>query len=218
MKHDAKAGQAIYTKKVLAFYDLWVLGFSNSFVWRCPTKTLKKLFTQHTTTNHLDVGVGSGYFLDKCLMDTKRRIALLDLSENSLSVSAERIRRFNPEIYHANILEPLNLKCNKFDSISVNYLLHCLPGTITEKAVVFKNLLPLLNNNGKLFGSTILGQDSKHNYLARKLMAIYNKKGIFGNTMDNLSSLKTILNQYFEQVNIEIEGCVAIFSATKKSA
>ncbi len=207
------AGQAIYSKRVLSIYDLWVLGFSNFFIWKCSTKLLRKEFVKNVTANHLDVGTGTGYYLDKCLSDIERRVALLDLNSNSLELTASRISRFNPEIYRANVLDKLDLRCKKFDSISVNYLLHCLPGTIKEKSKVFSNLRPYLNEKGVVFGSTILGTSSEKSYLAGKLMSIYNKKGIFGNNLDSLTELTSSLHEHFKEVDIKIAGCVAIFIA-----
>lgn len=215
MKSDnsVEAGQAIYNKKVLSIYDLWVLGFSNSFLWKCPTKLLREEFVKNVTINHLDVGVGTGYYLDKCLSNTERRVALLDLNLNSLISAASRISRFDPEIYHANVLDKLNLKCDRFDSISINYLLHCLPGSIKEKSIVFANLRPYLNEKGILFGSTILGKGTKKSYLASKLMSIYNRKGIFDNNLDSLTELTSSLHEYFNKVDLRTVGCVAIFTA-----
>lgn len=212
---SAKAGQAVYTKSSLSLYDIWVLGVSNTFLWKCPTKHLRKEFSTHATDNHLDVGVGTGYYLDKCLSNIKRRVALLDMNKNSLQSASTRINRFNPEIYCRNVLEPIELNGKPFDSISVNYLLHCMPGNISEKSIMFRYLEPLLNENGTLFGSTILGQGSNPGFLARQLMSFYNKKGIFDNTDDDLIGLQAALDKYFQEVKIVKQGCVAIFSAKK---
>ncbi|MEA7571661.1 CoA transferase, partial [Salmonella enterica subsp. enterica serovar Virginia] len=38
---------------------------------------------------------------------------------------------------------------------------------------------------GTLFGATILGKEVPHNAFGKKLMAVYNKKGIFSNTNDS---------------------------------
>ncbi len=211
--NNVEAGQAVYSKALLSIYDLWVLGFSNSFLWRCPTKILREEFIKNATNNHLDVGVGTGYYLNKCLENTKRRLALLDLNLNSLEVAVSRVSRFGPELYRANILDKLDLQCDKFDSISMNYLLHCLPESPKEKPLVFKNVLPYLNDSGVLFGSTILGKDVEPGYLAGKLMSVYNKKRIFDNYQDSLNVLTSSLHEYFRMVEIRVVGCVAIFTA-----
>jgi len=213
MDKAVELGQAIYSKKVLSIYDWWVLGISNSYIWKCSTELLENEFRQHVSLNHLDVGVGTGYYLENCLNDQPRRIALLDLNQNSLDSAASRIKQFEVETYQANALEELSLPCDKFDSISINYLLHCMPGSIIDKAVLFKNLKAYLNPEGILFGSTILSSGTKKGFLARHLMTLYNKKGIFGNAADNLSDLETALITHFDHVNIRTKGCVAIFSA-----
>ena len=61
----AAAGTAAYSKPLLSIYDLWVLGFSNTFVWRCRTSIILAFYNQHVSGNHLDVGVGTGYYLDR---------------------------------------------------------------------------------------------------------------------------------------------------------
>lgn len=210
------AGQAVYSKKVLSIYDLWVLGFSNHYLWKCPTKLISQQFIELASKNHLDVGVGTGYYLKNHLSLIERRVALVDLNENSLESTATAIQHFNPEVYRRNILDPLELKCEKFDSISINYLLHCLPGELSEKSVVFTHLHEVLNDGGVLFGSTILGQGVPKNVFASKLMNFYNKKGIFTNEDDDVHTLETVLNDTFVDVEINIIGCVALFSARKK--
>lgn len=210
---SVEAGQAVYSKKVLLVYDFWVLGFSNSLLWKCPTKVLKNEFVKNASLNHLDIGVGTGYYLEKCLVGAERRLALLDLNLNSLGAAASRVKHIKTETYHANILETLEFQCDKFDSVSLNFLLHCLPGTLTEKSIVFNNIIPYLNDGAVVFGSTILGEGTEAGFLAKKLMSIYNKKRIFDNAKDNLNDLLSSLNFYFSEVDVQVIGCVALFTA-----
>jgi hypothetical protein len=44
----------------------------------------------------------------------------------------------------------------KFDSISLFYLLHCMPGPPSAKASIFRHLKNNLSPNGVLYGATIL--------------------------------------------------------------
>ncbi|MGH2544009.1 MAG: class I SAM-dependent methyltransferase, partial [Ardenticatenaceae bacterium] len=139
------------------------------------------------------------------------RIVLMDLNPNSLNVSAKRLRRYDPTPCLANVLEPFQADMPKFDSIALNYVLHCLPGTMQRKQVVFDNLQPWLNPAGVVFGTTILGQGIRPNLLARKLMKLYNAKGIFSNSEDNLSDLAAILQRHFREYRTRVVGCVAFF-------
>jgi len=209
-------GQAIYSKPILTVYDLWVLGFSNKFIWKCPTYNILNNFNEHVSSNHLDIGVGTGYFLDKCQFGTGNvNIALMDLNQNSLDEAAKRIERYNPVKYKVNVLEKINIDTDRFDSISLNYLFHCLPGNLTEKLIVLDNVDHLLNESGVIFGSTILTSGVNTSRSAKALMRIYNKKGIFDNSTDSLDDLKKYLTKKYSSFSITTHGCVAIFSAIK---
>jgi SAM-dependent methyltransferase len=215
---QVNAGQAIYTRPVLMSYDLLVLGLSNRWIWRCPSRHLRTLYDRHVTGNHLDVGVGTGYFLDRCRFPVARpRLALMDLNPNCLEAASRRLTRYQPETYRANVLEPIAvpelLSRPHFDSIGMNYLLHCLPGSLQEKAALFSHLKPLLRPGGKVFGSTLLHGGVQRTAAARRLMAFYNAKGIFTNRDDDLGGLEQVLKARFKTVSIDTVGCVALFSA-----
>ncbi len=209
------AGQAAYKGWVLKWvYDALVLGFSNHRLWRCPTAELLALYDRNISANHLDVGVGTGYYLDRCRFPVPApRLALLDLNPNSLEVAAGRIARYQPEALRRNVLEPIGFDGPGFDSVGLMYLLHCLPGTLEEKAVLFDHLRPLLKPGAVLFGATILQGDAPRGLLARKLMDVYNAKGIFSNRGDTADGLKTVLEARFHEVAIRRTGCVALFRA-----
>ena len=88
------AGATIYSKTILAVYDLGVLGVSNTFIWRCPSRHILDLYNRHVSAKHLDVGLGTGYFLDKCSFPSANpAITLLDLNTNSQDAASQRIRR-----------------------------------------------------------------------------------------------------------------------------
>jgi hypothetical protein len=208
------AGQAVYTPSVLRLYDAFVLGLSNRFIWKCPTPRLRALYDAHASGNHLDVGVGTGYFLDRSRFPTAApRVALMDLNVDALRFAAERIARYAPETYRRNVLAPIAFDAPKFDSIGVNYLLHCLPGSMAEKAIVFDHLKPLANDGAVFFGSTLLQGGVERSAVARRLMDFYNRKGVFSNERDDLDSLRNALERRFRNVEIDIVGCAALFVA-----
>jgi ubiquinone/menaquinone biosynthesis C-methylase UbiE len=205
---------AIYSQAVLSVYDFYVLGFSNTFVWQCPSRLILDFYNKHVSTRHLDVGVGTGYFLDKTRFPIPTpKLDLLDLNPNSLNVAARRLRRYTPTLHQANVLEPLTLEPASFDSISLTYLLHCLPGGFASKGVVFQHLKPLLSERGVIFGTTILGQGVQHNPLAKFHLKFYNSRKIFSNTHDRLEGLESILKEHFQAHILKLVGSVAFFVA-----
>lgn len=48
-------------------------------------------------------------------------------------------------------------------------------------------------------------------------MSVYNKKGIFSNVYDSADSLETMLSSLFEDVSVNIQGTVALFTAKNKN-
>lgn len=213
LKQETAHGAAIYNRLVLSIYDLYVLGFSNAYAWQCSARQMLDFYNQHVSDNHLDVGVGTGYFLDNCKFKTASpRIALADLNSNSLEATAKRLSRYRPEAYVADILEPLRFECAGFDSVGLSYVLHCLPGKMAGKGAAFKHLKPFLNPGAVVFGMTILGRNVPHNALGKMLMSVYNKKGIFSNREDDREGLESILKENFGSYQIETQGCVAFFT------
>ncbi len=207
----AHAGQAVYSPATLAVYDLLVLGLSNRLIWRCPTRRILGLYDRHATDHHLDVGVGTGWYLNHCRFPTdKPRIGLLDLNANALQAASRRIARYAPERYVADILRPLPISA-AFRSIGLTYLLHCLPGTMASKAVAFDHVIHVLQPGGVVFGATLLAGGVERSSTARALMRLYNRKGIFSNHEDSAVSLKRELSIRFERVAIELVGCAALF-------
>lgn len=209
---DLERAHAIYTKRNLAVYDWWVLGFSNAWLWHCPTEKLLELYRSHITANHLEVGAGTGFFPAKTMPSAQPRLALLDINRNCLEKAAKRLVAFRPELHQENVLEPLLIRGARFDSIAVNYVLHCLPGRLDQKAAaVFDHLAPHLEDDGVIFGSTLLGLDIQRPLFARMAMALYNRKGIFSNTQDSLGGLMEALSARFRTFNVEVCGCAVIF-------
>jgi hypothetical protein len=211
------AGQALYSRRVLAIYDWLVLGLSNPLIWRCPTSRLRQLYRANLSSNHLEVGVGTGYFLDRCPFPAASpRLVLLDLNPHCLAATAARIRRYHPQVIQANVLEPPPPLEQPFDSVGINYVLHCLPGNLKDKACVFDHLMPWLNPQAVVFGSTLLSQGIQRGFLAQRLMEFYNARGVFHNRQDSLTDLHEILDARFTSVTVKAVGCVALFVARKR--
>jgi 2-polyprenyl-3-methyl-5-hydroxy-6-metoxy-1,4-benzoquinol methylase len=214
-QEDIHHGQSVYTKTSLKIYDLYVTELSNRFAWHCPPQVLIDFFEEHISANHLDIGVGTGYFLRKLTHHKFRRLGLMDLNEDCLAYAKNHLKKYNPETYKQDVFRKFTDVTNKFDSVSLNYVLHCLPGTLAQKAIVFDHIKEVLNPGGQLFGSTILGKGTRKNWLANRLLSIYNNKKIMNNLNDDDETLKLELEKRYSNVEIHIKGCVALFSGRR---
>ena len=208
---DVEAGHRVYTPLMLRAYDAFVLGFSNRLLWRCPTNQLLQLYQRNIGRRHLDIGVGTGYFIDKVEWPVAMpEITLLDLNRNCLDAASARIARFKPKSVLANALEPFPAM-EPFDSIGLCYLLHCLPGSLAEKAVVFDHLKLVMRSGSRLFGATIVESTGRQSLAARIALRVYNRKGIFSNADDILEALRFELNKRFDLVTASLVGSVVLF-------
>src|SRR5687767_13675932 len=95
MDHDDPAyrGQSDYTRPLLKLYDPLVLGLAARFVWRCPTGRLLEGYRQHIRDRHLDVGPGTGYFIEHSGLPAGGRVTILDPNPNVLTHASRRLRR-----------------------------------------------------------------------------------------------------------------------------
>lgn len=220
MASETEAGQAVYSPLLLRVYDWYVLGFTSRLIWGCPASKLVAHYNRHVRATHLDVGVGTGYFLDRCRFPTASpSVTLMDMNRNSLDHCARRIARHQPEVVVGDVLAELPFAKPQFESIALNYLIHCLPADIEGgKWRVFANLAPTLRPDGVLFGATVLCEDLELGVAQRKLMGAYQRKGIFGNQHDSLAKLEAGLRGSFDDVEIELSGAVGVFSARRPKA
>ena len=216
-------GASHYTWANLYIYDFWVLCISSSFAWRCSTwNILIPFFKSHVGRQHLDIGVGTGYFPTKA-GDTIETLTLVDLNPNCLSMASRRIPQLKngTNTIIADALQPgmlpssLPQSLRSYDSISLMYLIHTLPGPPGNKLQIFCNVKPYLKEKGIVFGSTILGKDVYHNLFAMLLRWVYNRIGLFDNLADGKDELLKALTSEFEKVEVEVIGCVLLFVASQ---
>jgi len=212
---DIARAHAVYTPSMLSIYDLLVHGLSNHIAWRCPTRRLLDLYRANLSSNHLEAGVGTGFFLDRAGERSFERLVLLDINRNCLDRAARRLARFSPVLRQANLLAPIEPRLQAFDSVGLTYVLHCLPGRLSEKLACLDHLRPAMGQRAVLFGATILGRGIAPNGAARALLDLYNSKGVFNNREDDFETLSDELRRRFAKVEIERQGCVALFRAVR---
>ena len=213
-KEEIKAGHAVYSKLFLLVYDFMIIRIFCRYIWKCPSRFILDNYNRNISANHLDVGVGTGYNLEYCKFPSKTpRLVLMDLNQNCLEVTAKRLKRYSPEIHCGDVFKPFDTGSERFDSVALNGLLHCIPGTMKEKGVVFDNAKQVMNPRGVVFGCTILNKNVKKGLAAKLMIYITNRKNVFSNLDDSLDDLKEELSKRFKKVSVNIIGCMALFGA-----
>ena len=213
-----------YVAPYLFVYDTAVYRIWNPYVWRCPTETVVEHFRRHVRRVHLEAGCGTGYLPSRCGIPDGRdrngaplppQLTLMDMNPGSLKWASRRLQPYRPKIIRHSLFSPLPAVDPPFESVCLNYVLHCLPGDFEAKRVVIANLKAAMAADGVLFGSTILGLGVFHNRFARLTLYCLNRTlGSFHNTQDTADGLQRALSGQFAHVCCQIVGSVALFAAS----
>lgn len=213
---SAQVGQLFFSVMSHHLYDVGLYRFVTQRIWRCPTQRLMDNYVENISDEHLEIGVGSGFFLEHTLCtDFVRRLELLDLNKRCLTKSATRLKQFAPRIHHHNILEPLEAGCYKFSSVGMNYVLHCISGGFRRNQRIFENVQSHLVKGGVFFGATLVRQPVHAGVLSWFFMNLLNALGIFNNAHHTVGELRRALQASFCEVEISMVGNAAIFKAIK---
>ncbi len=140
-------------------------------------------------------------------------MTLLDPNPNVLAHASRRLAPLEVSAVEADVLKPLPV-AGPFDSVALNFVLHCLPGPQRHKAVAIKNLATVLAPDGVFFGGTVLGGSTNHTLPARAVLRAFNWQGAFDNLGDTEVGLRQILEESFQNVEIDVVGSTAQFTAT----
>ncbi|KAJ5497189.1 S-adenosyl-L-methionine dependent methyltransferase [Penicillium fimorum] len=208
--------EVIYKSWDLLVYEIWVLGIVSTWAWGCSTtKYLLPQFRANVGKNHLDIGSGTGYYLRKGGIPASTRLTLLDLERPALDLGLQRCGRPDARGLKADILQPLPV-VEKFDSVSMYYLLHCIPASVADKCAIFKHIKHNMTPNGVIHGANVLGKGVRNDgrfaaYVRRGVL----KAGIFHNLNDNAYDFEHALRTNFEEVETRVVGSVFMFCASR---
>jgi len=212
--NTTRDGARIYSPLLLSLYDTLIMKVLSPYVWRCPPRHFVDLYRRCMTPNHADVGVGTGYVLDRCAyLPGQVRIGLFDLQQHCLDYCARRLARFQPETYQCDALAPIEVNAARFDSIALGGILHCIPGDMAAKGAVFDAIAPLMHARTTVFGYTILNQGVTKTIASRITYFLLKQLKVINGPDDSAQQLKQALAQRFRSTEVTVIGCVALFTA-----
>lgn len=204
--------QWFFNPLLLSLYDVLLFNLISPWLWGCNKDLLVSRYRELCGRRHLEVGVGTGYLLDKA-SPAISLLGLMDLSTTCLEKTEKRLQRYSPKTWQNNILHPLDNVGLKFDTISINYVMHCVAGNYSTKGIAFDHLKSLLNTNGVLFGTSVIR--TRHSSLpARGFMYCLNRAGVFNNQQDRCQDLEQALARHFSFSSVIYRSSTALFLAT----
>lgn len=210
-----KISQLFINPVSLGFYDP-VSYAVNKYIWRCSNQKILTHYRGNIGNNHLEFSPGTGKLLDDLNIPTANlRLSLVDSNRACLRKSKIRLARYSPNVFQCSILEPLDMIGERFDSICVNHILHCIPRDFHTKGIVFYHLKRLLKSDGVLFGSTVISKGVNQTMLSYPLNRLLNLIGFYNNTDDRVIELDRALKTYFREVSIQVQGSAVLFTARR---
>lgn len=209
----------VYSEAVLRTYDRLVVTGTMPHIFKCEPEVILEQYSEHSGERHLEVGAGTGYFLEKArFRGSNPELTILDINEVPLRRTRARVEHLRPHCHQADVLQTAELPEGPYSSIALNSVLHCLPGPLEDKgSKVFGNLVPLLETDGVLFGCTILTDGVLHSRISRGLVRLYNATGIFDSLHDSRAGLESALSSWFDDYTIDVVGRMAVFHGRRGS-
>lgn len=203
-----------YNQVILELYDLLILRLSSTVVWRCSTSHLILLYSHHLSRRHLELGVGTGYLLQRGVFPSHSiDLLLLDCNPRVLRHALRRLARYAPKGLALDLMQPEWPDLPKQQSIGLNYVWHGVQGTPEQRGALFGRLAQLLMSDGVLFGATVRGVHPHMSALARLASQRWLDGGLFNNQGDTPERLTEYLSRYFAEVNVWLQGEVILFVA-----
>ena len=212
------AGARYYGALTLPLYDAAVLKIAVPYAWEVPLEEERAMYRRCLGRRHLDIGVATGWFLRETLENEDggeggdREITLMDLNEKATRYAADKLSRFDVRRVQGDAREPFPVD-GPFDSIAMFHLLHCIPDTVTEKAVAFDHAAAVLAEGGVCFGASVTPKGQHLNPFAKAVLAASNATGALNNRNDSHEDLRAEIERRFRTTEIRLVGTMTLWEA-----
>ena len=194
-------------------YDRIVNDFNCKNVWKCPTVNIFNNYRNNISYNNLEIGPGTGFFFNKKNSGINlKNLTLVDVNKDILNFSKQNLEKeySNIEVLHHDLFSQKIQESIYFESVGVNYVLHCVSGNLQTK--LDKLIHNLGNNKYKLFGASVICDPLHMNTIAEYELIFLNALGIFNNNEDTYYELEEYLNSRNIKFSLRKQGYVAIFN------
>ena len=201
--------------KNMRYYDHIVNNINCERVWRCSQQYTINHYRNNIASYHLEIGPGTGYFLENENLrkaNSIEKITLVDINSDILEYASENLQYDYSRIstVNCNLFKETLPTHIKFNSVGLNYVLHCVPGNLEDKVDTLLHNLDHTDYN--LFGATVICDPLHMNPIAEYELMLLNGLGIFHNNDDTYDGLVN----YLEKNNIRHtsvkRGYVALFN------
>ena len=206
----------VYSRPGLALYDGMIMGVFAHLIWRCHPRQFVDYYQDNISSNHADIGVGTGYCLDRCRFpDANPRLALIDVKSSCLEYTSRRLARYAPSKHLRDASQPIRVDGAPFDSVGLGGVLHCMPGDdMRDKCRTFDAIRSLIHGTSIVFGYTLIADHMRKSVRTLLAHRALNRLRIVNNANDHAGDLLLELRKRFRDCVVEERGPLAFFRAT----
>lgn len=203
-----------FITRSLPFYDALVNKINCHYVWKCNEKHIFEHYLKNIGRNHLEIGPGTGYFLQRRYPIS--HLTLMDINQDTLDYTRDNLKGNYPHISvmeHDIFKKPKRL--DRVQSVGINYVLHCVPGRLdTKLESLVKNIH--VDRDTTFFGATVIQDDTNQTFLSKTELYLLNKYKIFHNQNDYIRNGIDVFEKHGFSYDYNHIGNVFLFSFKKK--
>lgn len=199
-----------FITKSLPLYDVFVNKINCHYVWKCNEKHIFLHYEKNIGRNHLEIGPGTGYFLQRKY--PVFHLTLMDINKDTLQYTKKNLKgnyQHISVIEHDIFKQPKRL--DRVNSVGINYVLHCVPGTLETKLETLINNIHV-GKDTTFFGATVIQDDTNQNFLSRTELYLLNKYKIFHNQNDYIKNGILVFEKNGFYYEYNVIGNVFLFS------
>ena len=175
-------------------YDRLVNEINCEKVWKCSPKYIIDNYRSNIDDKHLEIGPGTGYFLKKENLGMDfNKLTLVDVNSKILDYSKKNLLSDYPcvDVISYDLFNNKISSCVEFNSVGINYVLHCVPGNLQTK--LDKLIYNLGDKKYNIFGASVICDPLHMNPIAEYELMFLNAFGIFHNSGDTYEELNEYL-------------------------
>ena len=182
-----------FNQLIMKNYDFFVNNINCKYVWKCDQNNIINMYKKNISPNHIEIGPGTGHFLKNHKFNN---LTLIDVNKDILLECRENLKNNckNINIINTNIFEKNNkIAINNYDSVGMNYVLHCVPNNLSTSIDNLVDNIP--KKDYKIFGSTVIPNSTYT--LANLEIFLLNKMKIFNNEKHTFNDIESYIKKYF---------------------
>jgi ubiquinone/menaquinone biosynthesis C-methylase UbiE len=107
--YNLGSSKLFYSKLIFSVYDRFLLNYALPLIWKVKKSDVQLFYQNHISSDHLDIGAGTGYFIQNCEhLPANFKLSVMDINPICLKICEIQLQKFNPILQEQDGLTPKN--------------------------------------------------------------------------------------------------------------